>query len=100
MLEFLSIAKIIFFVEGEGQLGFLYSDFGTLILNENVVLDLIEQCVVRSVEYDLWAPIFNEVKYIPLGYMITKSGITPHVTSKRLGFDISNLKDISNSNEA
>jgi hypothetical protein len=89
-----------FFVEGEGQLGFLYSDFGSLMLNENVISDLIEQCVIRSLEYDLWAPLFNEVRYIPLGYMITKSGITPHATSKRLGFDISNLKDMSNANEA
>lgn len=89
-----------FFVEGEGQIGFLYNDFGSLILNENAVLDLIEQCVIRSIEYDLWAPLFNEVKYIPLGYMIAKSGITPHATSKRLGFDISSLKDISNTDKA
>jgi hypothetical protein len=89
-----------FFVEGEGQIGFLYSDFGSLMLDETKISELIEQCVIRSIEYDLWAPLFNEVKYIPLGYMITKSGITPHATSKRLGFDISNLNDSARLTEA
>ncbi len=89
-----------FFVEGEGQIGFLYSDFGSLVLDESKISELIEQCVIRSIEYDLWAPLFNEVKYIPLGYMLTKSGITPHATSKRLGFDISNLNSSEHSIDA
>jgi len=80
-----------FFVEGEGTLGFLYNDLSLLKMDESFAQAILETSITNSIEYDLWIPPYNEVKYVPLGYMLNKSGSTPHATSQRLGFDIKNL---------
>jgi hypothetical protein len=80
-----------FFVEGDGTLGFLYSDLSILKMDESYVNAIIETAIMNSIEYDLKVPPYNDVKYVPLGFMLNKSGSTPHATSKRLGFEIKNL---------
>ncbi|MBK7956782.1 MAG: hypothetical protein IPK03_00870 [Bacteroidetes bacterium] len=84
-----------FFVEGTRQLGFLYNDFENMILNEVYVNAIIENAILYSLEFDLWAPAFADVEQISLGEMIMKTGVTPHKTGKRLGFDMSNIKSSS-----
>jgi hypothetical protein len=52
---------------------------------------VIENCITTSINYDLWAPAFNDARYIPLYAMIEKNGNSPRTTSKRLGFDLGKI---------
>ncbi len=81
-----------FFVEANGPLGFKYRDYDKQIIDENAVFQLIENFINSSIEFDLWVPNFNDVRYVPLNYLMMRNGENPpHETSKRLGFDIYNL---------
>lgn len=81
-----------FFVEGTRQLGFLYSDFDNMVLNDVYIAAILESAILYSLDFDLWAPAFAEVQELSVAEMIYKSGVTPHKTSKRLGFDLESLK--------
>jgi len=88
-----------FYVEGEGALGFMYNDFAGQLLTEEKIIEIIEQCVLRSIEVDLWSPPFKEVKFVPLGYMLTRGGNTPGITTKRMGFELNSNNTVSESKE-
>jgi hypothetical protein len=78
-----------FFIEGIGAVGSLYSDLPTQTLDATMIDQVIETCITSSVNYDLWAPAFNDVRFIPLQAIFEKNGNSPRTTSKRLGFEIS-----------
>jgi hypothetical protein len=77
-----------FFVEGMGPLGSLYTDLENQILDDCYTTRIIESCIVASIQYDLWAPPFQDVRYIPLASIIEQNGNSPRTTSKRMGYDI------------
>lgn len=83
-----------FFVDGTRQLGFLYNDFGNMILNEVYIHAILETSILYSIGFDLWVPAFGEVQELSVADMINKSGVTPHKTSKRLGFDLEEIKNL------
>lgn len=76
-----------FFIEGMGAIGSLFTDLPNQIFEKNMVNQVVENCIVTSINYDLWAPPFNEVRFIPLYEMVEKNGDSPRRTSKRLGFE-------------
>lgn len=80
-----------FFVEGEEQLGFLYQDFENLVLNEDVVDLLIEKVMEYAIDFDLWAPKYQDVKVITVGQKIQQAASLNHKTGKRVGFEVVNL---------
>ncbi len=80
-----------FFIEGMGAIGSLFTDLVNQIFEGDMVNMVIENCITTSVNYDLWAPSFNDVRYIPLFAMIEKNGNSPRTTSKRLGFDLGKI---------
>lgn len=82
-----------FFVEGEEQLGFLYKDFDNLVINEDFLALIVEQAMIFSINFDLWAPSYQEVRELTVGAKIQQTGTLTHKTSKRLGFAFSSQKD-------
>jgi len=76
-----------FFVEGIGAIGSLFTDLPNQIFNEEMMNQFLESCITSSINYDLWAPPFNDVRFIPLGAIIEQNGNSPRTTSKRLGFN-------------
>ncbi len=83
-----------FFIEGEDQLGFLFKDFDNLVMNKDVLALVIEQAMIFSIDFDLWAPLYQEIKEITVGERIQQTGTITHKTSKRLGFVFSNEEKI------
>lgn len=77
-----------FFVEGMGALGSLYSDLPSQVLNESMIEQVIESCITSSLNYDLWAPSFSDMRFLPLQAIFDKNGNSPRTTSKRLGFEL------------
>jgi hypothetical protein len=78
-----------FFVEGVGVMGSLYTDLPSQKFELDMIEQIIESCITSSVNYDLWAPPFNDVRFLPLQAIFDKNGNSPRTTSKRLGFEIS-----------
>lgn len=77
-----------FFIEGIGAIGSLYSDLPNQKFDAPMIEQIIETCITSSINYDLWAPPYNDVRFLPLQAIIDKNGNSPRTTSKRLGFDI------------
>lgn len=80
-----------FFIEGMGAIGSLFTDLPNQIFDETMVYQVVENCIVTSINYDLWAPPFNDVRFIPLNAMLAKNGDSPRRTSKRLGFQTAGI---------
>lgn len=77
-----------FFMEGLGPLGSLYTDLTNQVFDENYMQQVLEGCIVSSVQYDLWVPPFNDVRFIPLAAIVEQNGNSPRTISKRVGYDI------------
>jgi hypothetical protein len=75
-----------FFVEGKRQLGFLYNDFDNAVINEVFVRAIIESANIYSIDFDLLATPYDEVKEITLQQKQTQFANSSHRTGKRLGF--------------
>ena len=82
-----------FLVDGAGAMGVLFKDLPNQLFTPQLIETLIEKCIVQCVEYELWVPPFQEVRYLQLGAIIEKNGNIPHPTSKRLGYVID--KDVT-----
>jgi len=80
-----------FFIEGTGAIGSLFTDLPNQNFENDMVNRVVENCIATSVDYDLWAPPFNDVRYIPLYAMMEKNGNSPRTTSKRLGFELGKI---------
>lgn len=79
-----------FYVEGRRQLGFLYKDLGKQALNEESIHNIIEQCMLYCLDFDLFVPStdsLNEITVQQKNYFNNPSGIA---TGKRLGFKVIN----------
>ncbi|MBO6518386.1 MAG: hypothetical protein JJ975_17775, partial [Bacteroidia bacterium] len=80
----------IFYVEGRRQLGFLYKELGKYTLNTEHIDNIIEQCMLYCLDFDLFVPTADSLKEITVqqkNYFNNPSGIA---TGKRLGFEIIN----------
>ena len=80
-----------FFIEGIGAIGSLFTDLPNQVFEETMVNMVVENCITTSINYDLWAPPFNDVRFIPLYAMLQKNGDSPRKTSKRLGFETAHI---------
>lgn len=75
-----------FFVEGEGQLSFLYNNFSKDTISDDALTDIIEQAILYCIEDDLLLPPYAQVKTITLDQknsMLSNSG---YPTGKPLGY--------------
>jgi hypothetical protein len=75
-----------FFVEGKRQLGFLYNDFDSSVLEKNVLKSVVESSILYSLNFDIYTPPFEEVKVLSVQDVFEKNLARMVKTGKRLGF--------------
>ena len=78
-----------FFVEGDKELDFLFNDFANQQINDNLLDQIINVCMVYTLNFDLFTPNFNDVRLISVHQIATMSMNQKIKTSKRLGFKFS-----------
>jgi len=79
-----------FYVEGKRQLGFLYKELGKFKLDKTHRHNIIEQCMLYCLDFDLYVPptdALNQITVQQKNYFNNPSGIA---TGKRLGFEVIN----------
>ena len=78
-----------FFVEGDKELGFLFDDFADQQMNSDMLDQIINVCMVYTLNFDLFTPNFNDVRLISVHQIATMSMNQKIKTSKRLGYKFS-----------
>jgi hypothetical protein len=74
-----------FFIEGKREVGQLYNNFATSVLDEDAIRSIIRSAILYTVNFDLLTPPFDEVKVVRVDDMQATS-VVRLVTGKRLGF--------------
>jgi hypothetical protein len=75
-----------FFVEGKRQLGFLYNNFSTAVLDKDAIHDIITSAILYTLDFSLFAQAFDNVKEVSVSVMEEESNKMQIQTGKRLGF--------------
>jgi len=76
-----------YFIEGKREVGLLYSNFNTSVINKDSVSSIILSSMEYANNFDLLVPPFDEVKTISVGEMKLNSSAKRFITAKRLGFE-------------
>ncbi len=74
-----------FFVEGKREIGQLYNNFSTSVLDAAAVEQIVKSAILYTVNFDLLTPPYDEVKLIRAADIQATSDVKL-VTGKRLGF--------------
>ena len=75
-----------YFIEGKRELGMLYTNFNTSVVNQDTVLGIVESAIEYTTNFDLLTPPYDEVKLVSVGEMKNNFDKKSLVTGKRLGF--------------
>jgi hypothetical protein len=75
-----------YFVEGKRQLGFLYNNFSTAVLDKAAIHDIINSAILYTLDFSLFAQPFDNVKEVSVSVMEEESNKMQIQTGKRLGF--------------
>lgn len=75
-----------YFIEGKRELGMLYTNFGTSLIDSESARQVVESAIEYTTNFDLLTPPFDEVKVVSVGEMRTNFEKKSLVTGKRLGF--------------
>ncbi|MBP9991395.1 MAG: hypothetical protein KBT45_08235 [Bacteroidales bacterium] len=75
-----------YFIEGKRELGMLYNNFNTSIINPETVQGIVESAIEYTTNFDLLTPPYDEVKLVSVGEMRSNFDKKSLVTGKRLGF--------------
>ena len=75
-----------YFIEGKRELGMLYTNFNTSVINNDSVQGIIESAIEYTTNFDLLTPPYDEVKLVSVGEMRSNFDKKSLVTGKRLGF--------------
>ena len=78
-----------FFVEGKRQLNFIHNDFTSQTVNEQDVLNIIQQSILYSMDFDLFTPPYRHVQEISVGQLLNEASGMRLKTGKRVGFKFS-----------
>ncbi len=78
-----------YFVEGKRQLGFLYNDFGTDVIDSEAMRSILMTAILYCQEFDLLTPPFRSMGEIQVGRMMDIANRMDIKTGKRLGFQFS-----------
>mgnify|MGYP001766559604 CR=1 FL=1 len=87
-----------YFVEGKRQMGFLYNNFGTAIVDKDSLKRIIESAILYCLEFDLLVPPYDVIKIASVAQMNTKIENSKLQTGKRLGFKF-NSDDVLEENK-
>jgi hypothetical protein len=75
-----------YFVEGNKQLGYLYNDFPTTVLDAESIDKIIESAIIYCLDFDPFTPPFERIPEISVREVL-EAGIQSRIeTGKRLGF--------------
>ena len=79
-----------FFVEGDEDLGSLFKEFSKKEINSESLEEIINTCMIFTLNFDLCSPNFNDVRLVSVHHLLTMSMNQKIKTSKRLGYQLSN----------
>lgn len=79
-----------FFVEGDEDLGSLFKEFSKKEINSESIEEIINECMIFTLNFDLCSPNFNDVRLVSVHHLLTMSMNQKIKTSKRLGYQLSN----------
>ncbi len=82
-----------YFIEGKREVGLLYSNFNTSVVNKETVVNIILSSMEYANNFDLLTPPFDQVKEITVGEIKQNSASKRFITAKRLGFEFQQDKD-------
>jgi len=75
-----------YFVEGKRQLGFLYNNFSSAVLDKPAIADIVDSAIIYTLDFSLFAPPFDNVKEVSVSVMEEEASKMQVQTGKRLGF--------------
>ena len=75
-----------YFIEGKRELGMLYNNFNTSVINQESVMSIVESAIEYTTNFDLLTPPYDEIKVVSVGEMRNSFDKKSMVTAKRLGF--------------
>ena len=75
-----------YFIEAKRELGMLYNNFNTSVIDENSVQGIVESAIEYTTNFDLLTPPYDEIKVVSVGEMRNNFDKKMMVTAKRLGF--------------
>jgi len=78
-----------FFVEGDEDLGSLFKEFSKKEINSESIEEIINACMIFTLNFDLCSPNFNDVRLVSVHHLLTMSMNQKIKTSKRLGYHLS-----------
>jgi hypothetical protein len=78
-----------FYAEGKRTLSFLYTDFANLKFEANLMQDIIENLILHILEFDLYAPLYEDVSEVSVHEVKTTGDSIQLKTGKRMGFQFS-----------
>jgi len=78
-----------FFVEGDNELGSLFNDFSNQKITASLLDQIINVCMVFTLNFDLYTPNFNDIRLVSVHHLLEMSMNQKIKTSKRLGYKFS-----------
>jgi hypothetical protein len=75
-----------YFVEGKREIGLLYNNFSTAILNQNAIHEIVQSSILYTLNFDLLTPPYDNMKEVTVQDMLTTIDNIQIRTGKRLGF--------------
>lgn len=75
-----------YFIEGKKEVGQLYNNFQTSVMNKDSARNIIESAIRYTVNFDLLTPPFDAIKEITVADIQTTLDNMKIATGKRLGF--------------
>lgn len=75
-----------YFIEGKRELGMLYTNFGTSLIDSASVQNIVESAIEYTTNFDLLTPPYDDEKVVSVGEMMSDIDKKSLVTGKRLGF--------------
>lgn len=84
-----------YFIEGKRELGFIYNNFGTAIIDEDAIRTILESAVLYTVNFDLLIPPYDDIKIVSVADVLSDINVFSGKTGKRLGFKFQADKDIT-----
>jgi hypothetical protein len=75
-----------FFVEGKKQMGYIYSEFSSSLLDQEQLEKIVEAAILYSLDFDPFTPPFERINEISVKE-VQEAGLQNRIaTGKRLGF--------------
>lgn len=84
-----------FFVDGPGQMGFLFNDFQNAVLDKSALGQIVDQSIKQCLEFDMYTSPYRQVQLITVAEINQTSSEMRMQTGKRLGFKFKSDQNIS-----